>query len=136
MSSNVDLSQLAVERTTTSGPAVDGQSRRWFSRYLLPLGMALAFLGLLAWATRDSLLPAQPVTVIPVLVARAEIQQAGTPLFQAAGWVEPRPVATVVSSLADGVVEKLHVVEGQSIEQGEPIAHLLDTDARLRLREA
>lgn len=136
MSTSVDLSQLAVERTASPTSQPSGPSRRWFSRYVLPLGLALAFGGLLAWAMRDSLLPAQPVTVMPVLVARAEVQQAGTPLFQAAGWVEPRPVATVVSSLTDGVVEELHVVEGQLVEKGEPIARLLNTDAQLRLREA
>ena len=136
MSSNVDLSQLAVERSANSVPEAGGYSRRWFSRFVLPLAMATAFLSLLGWAMRDSLLPAQPVTVVPVFVTRAEVQQAGTPLFQAAGWVEPRPVPTVVSSLTDGVVEELHVVEGQSVKKGEPIAKLLDTDARLRLREA
>ena len=57
---------------------------------------------LFGWAARDSFLPAQSVTVTPVIVTRAEVQQEGTPLFQAAGWIEPRPTAVVVSSLATG----------------------------------
>ena len=35
------------------------------------------------------------VKVVPVHVSRAEVQQAGTPLFKAAGWVEPRPTSTI-----------------------------------------
>jgi multidrug efflux pump subunit AcrA (membrane-fusion protein) len=81
-------------------------------------------------------LPAQSVTITPVIVTRAEIQQAGTPLCQAAGWVEPRPTPVVVSSLAEGVVESLFVVEGQQVEQGQPVAKLFDTDAKLALRQA
>lgn len=136
MSNSVDLSQLAVERSPAAGPAPAGASRRWFSRYVLPLGIVLGFTGLLTWAMRDSLLPAQPVTIVPVMVARAEVQQSGTPLFQAAGWVEPSPVPTVVSSLAEGVIEELNVVAGQSVKKGETIARLIDVDARIALREA
>ena len=127
MSDKLDLSQLAVERQATAQPKTQ-LKRRWFSRYALPAGILLAFVGLLAWATKDSLLPSQPVTVVPVIVAKAQVQQTGAPLFQAAGWVEPRPASVVVSSLAPGVIEELLVVGGQLVKQGEPLARLLDAE--------
>jgi RND family efflux transporter MFP subunit len=88
------------------------------------------------WAARDSFLPAHSVTITPVLVTRAEVQQEGTPLFQAAGWIEPRPTPVVVSSLATGIVEQLLVAEGQFVEQGQPLAKLIDTDARIALQQS
>lgn len=127
MNINVDLRQLAVDRTGTQEPKTATVSRRWLSRYVLPLSIVCAFVCLLGWAAKDSILPSKPVTVVSVLVARAEIQQADTPLFQAAGWLEPRPASVVVSSLAPGVIEKLLVVEGQLVRKGELIAYLLDT---------
>ena len=72
----------------------------------------------------------------PVIVTRAEVQQAGTPLFQAAGWIEPRPTPVVVSSLAEGVVEEIYAVEGQYVERGKPVAKLIDTDAKLAAQQA
>ena len=92
--------------------------------------------GYFAWSARSSFLPAHEVTVTPVIVTRAEVQQAGTPLFQAAGWIEPRPTAVVVSSLAEGVVEEIYAVEGQYVERGKPVAKLFDTDAKLAVQQA
>ncbi|MBY0524428.1 MAG: efflux RND transporter periplasmic adaptor subunit [Gemmataceae bacterium] len=148
MNANVDLSQLAVRResgTSGSPPRSPARRRQLLTRYVVPGAVLLGFLGILAWSARGSLLPARAVTVTPVLTSRAEIQQAGTPLFQAAGWVEPRPVPSLVTALAEGVVEQLLVVEGQEVKAGDALARLLDTDARLilctaeadlRLREA
>ena len=86
MNANVDLQQLAVRR---DGPAPQlRRPRHLASRYLLPGAVLAGFLVVLAWAARDSLLPSRPVTVVPVLTTRAEVRQEGTPLFQAAGWVE------------------------------------------------
>jgi multidrug efflux pump subunit AcrA (membrane-fusion protein) len=96
----------------------------------------LGFLSLTGWAARESLLPRQAVTVVPVVVARAEVRQAGTPLFQAAGWVEPRPTSVLVPALAEGVIEELLVVEGQAVQKGEPVARLIAVDAELELEQA
>jgi multidrug efflux pump subunit AcrA (membrane-fusion protein) len=110
--------------------------RRWITRYFLPLGIFAAFASLFGWAARDSFLPAQSVTITPVIVTKAEIQQAGTPLFQAAGWIEPRPTAIVVPALAAGVVKELLVAEGQTVQEGQAIAKLIDTDAKLAVQQA
>jgi HlyD family secretion protein len=134
MTTQLDLRQLAVDRRgLTNAPQ---RRRRMISRYVLPAAVVLGFVGMLTWAVRDSLLPAKPVTVVPVVVTRAEVQQAGTPLFQAAGWVEPRPTPVLVSALAEGVVQDLLVVAGQQVQQGEPVARLIDADAQLALKQA
>ncbi|MCO6046510.1 efflux RND transporter periplasmic adaptor subunit [Aeoliella sp. ICT_H6.2] len=133
--SQLDLSQLAVDRTpaTPSRPRV---RRAWLTRYVLPVAILCGFAALFGWATRDSFLPAQPVTITPVVVSRAEVKQEGTPLFQAAGWVEPRPTPVLASSLAPGVIEELLVVEGDLVKKGQPVATLIDADARIALAEA
>src|SRR5690606_18503010 len=94
------------------------------------------FVGLLTWSARESFVSRQAVTVVPVVVTRAEVQQEGAPLFQAAGWIEPRPTAINVPALTEGVVESLLVVEGSEVEAGQPVARLVDVDARLVVREA
>ncbi|WP_442483373.1 efflux RND transporter periplasmic adaptor subunit [Aeoliella sp. SH292] len=133
--SNIDLSQLAVDRTRPAPPTMRRRTP-WLTRYALPAIILGGFVALFGWSTRDSFLSAQPVTIVPVTISRAEIKQAGTPLFQAAGWIEPRPTAVVASSLAPGVIKDLLVVEGDRVELGQPVAMLIDTDAKLVLAEA
>lgn len=127
MTTPVDLRELAA------APAAPRGGRHWLSRYVLPGAIVLGFLALVGWAARNSFLPAQPVTVVPVVATRAVVQEAGAPLFVAAGWVEPRPTPILVTALAEGVVEQLLVVEGQEVKAGEAVARLIDADARLAL---
>jgi RND family efflux transporter MFP subunit len=135
MSATVDLRQLAVRRPGAP-PSPARRRRPWLTRYALPTAVLLGFVGVIGWAARDSFIPSRPVTVVPVLTTRAAVQQEGTLLFQAAGWVEPRPTPIVVSALAEGVVDKLLVVEGQEVRASEPVARLIDAEARLALAEA
>src|SRR5260221_7856696 len=114
MSTSVDLRQLAIQREPETARTRPRQGRSHFvTRYLLPGLVLLGFTCLLLWALRATLLPAHPVTVVPVLTSRSEGSLPGAPLFQAAGWVEPRPTPSVVNALAEGVVEQLLVGEGQ-----------------------
>ena len=133
--SQLDLSQLAVDRSSPEKTQAKIK-RSWLTRYILPGGILAGFLSLFGWAARDSFLPAQSITITPVVVSRAEIQQEGTPLFQAAGWIEPRPTPVVASSLAPGVIRDMLVIEGQQVKKGEPVAMLIDTDAKLALAQA
>lgn len=135
MATELDLRQLALDRGPDR-PASRVRRRPWLSRYLLPGVILGGFLAMLGWAARDRFVPSKAVTVLPVIVARAEVQQAGTPLFQAAGWIEPRPTPVLASALAEGIVEELLVVEGQPVEAGQPVARLIDADARLALQQA
>lgn len=135
MATKVDLSQLAVNR---EAPATSNVVRkgRSLTRYGIPFVVIAGFAVVVVWSARDRFLPTRPVTVVPVVLTQAEVRQAGTPLFQAAGWVEPRPSAVVVSALVEGVIEKLFVVEGQTVAEGQPIAKLIDADARLSVADA
>jgi HlyD family secretion protein len=135
MSSQIDLRELAYERSAPTAPT-SARRRPIVSRYVVPGVVLLGFLGMIVWASRGYFVPRVPVSVIPVMVGRADVQPAGTSLFQAAGWVEPRPTAVLVSAMVDGVVAELLVVEGQSVVAGQPIARLIDIDAKLALRQA
>ena len=135
MLSSIDLKQLAVDRSA-SAVTTAPKSRNLVTRYGIPVGILLAFAGVIGWSLQDSLLPAKSVTITPVVLTRAEVQQSGTPLFQAAGWIEPRPTATVVSAQVEGIVESLLVVEGQEVKLGQTVAKLVDADARLALADA
>lgn len=135
MSTPVDLRQLAVERPGAQAlPLV--KKRAWLMRWGIPLTIGAGFLALIGWSARDWFLPAKEVTVTPVMLTKAEVQQAGTPLFQAAGWIEPRPTAVMASALVEGVVEKLLVIEGQEVTADQPLAQLVDAEAKLAAREA
>jgi len=136
MNPNVDLRQLAVRRDEPPAAPVARRPRRWLTRVVLPAAALLGFAAVTAWAARDSLLPSRPVTVVPVLATRGEVSREGEPLFQSAGWVEPRPTPVLVPALAEGVVDKLLVVEGQEVKAGETVATLIDADAKLALKAA
>jgi HlyD family secretion protein len=126
----VDIRQLAIVRDAEAVPKRP-RRRHVVTRYVLPGVLVAGFLALMAWASRDVLLPPREVWVVPVLASQASVQQEGTPLFQAAGWIEPRPTPVRVAALAPGVVERLLVVEDQHVKSGEPVAELIKDDARL-----
>ena len=134
MSSDVDLKELAVHREQSAARLAP--RRHILSRYVLPGVLGMGFLALTLWSARDAFLSRKAVTIVPVHVSLSEIQTAGTPLFKAAGWIEPRPTAIRVAALAPGVVDQLLVVEDQLVEQGAPIAKLVVRDAELALEQA
>lgn len=135
MASTLDLRQLVVDRSGTKAPK-RSRRRNLVTRYVIPLGVILGFGSVIVWSARESLLSSKSVTVVPVVLSRAEVQQSGTPLFQAAGWVEPRPSPVMVSALAEGMVDQLLVVAGQEVKAGQPVAMLVDADARIALGDA
>ena len=130
MSTDVDLRELAIDRSGTGHPRIRTR-RHVLTRYVLPLVLICGFLSLVAWGSRDFIFPPKAVTVVPVFSTTAEVRQEGTPLFKAAGWIEPRPTPVRVAALAPGVVKELLVVEDQSVNSGEPIAELVKDDAKL-----
>ena len=136
MASTLDLRQLAIRRNGPAGRPPARRPRLLLTRYVLPGAVLLGFLAVLGWAARDHYLPSRPVTVVPVMTTRSAVQSEGAALFQAAGWVEPRPTATLVTALAEGVVEKLFVVEGQRVKAGDVVAHLVREDADLAVQAA
>ncbi|HEX6985476.1 MAG TPA: hemolysin D, partial [Planctomycetaceae bacterium] len=119
---SIDLRELAVDRTADRHPDALGPKPRWVSRFVLPLALIAGFAAVIGWAAKDMLSPGRPVTVVPVFVTRSAAEREGTPLFKAAGWVEPRPTAIRVPALSPGVIERLLVVQDQQVKDGEPIA--------------
>lgn len=139
MATKVDLRQLVVERNGPADAPTPAASRRRnvFTRFVLPALLLAGFGVLVAYAARETLSPPQSVTVIPVISSQSGLQQApDTPLFRAAGWIEPRPTPTLVTALSEGVVEKLYAVEGQDVKEGQVVARLVAADARLALDAA
>lgn len=136
---SLDLSQLALDRgphSPSAEPKPLPRRKRWGIRYLLPIGILFGFVALLVAAAGNRLLPTRSVTVVPVVVQRAELQPAGTSLFQSPGWIEPRPMATGVAAMTSGVIEELMVVAGQQVERGEAVARLVAVDAELAREQA
>ncbi|QOJ00897.1 MAG: HlyD family efflux transporter periplasmic adaptor subunit [Phycisphaeraceae bacterium] len=129
---------------------------RWATRLLIPAAVLLATGGLLAYAARDALRPRLAVHVAAA-IPKESVQAAGTSaapgspsdpeapphdaplgpaIVQAPGWIEPAPFAVSVPALAEGVVRDVLVLEGERIEAGQVVAHLINEDARLSLRAA
>lgn len=132
VSSRADLQALTVSR----GPSqrtVLRPPHRWMTRIVLPLVLLAGFGGLMIWSSWDLLTPRLPVTVLSVVARKTVVEARGVELFTATGWVEPRPYPVEVPALAEGVVERLLVLPGQSVEANQVVAKLIDTDARLAL---
>jgi multidrug efflux pump subunit AcrA (membrane-fusion protein) len=136
------LDALSRPRVAEAAPP----PRRW-PAWLIPATIALGFALLFLMLFRDRLLPARNVQVALVLAttesntttadATPQAQSADGPMaFQASGWVEPDPHATKATALIDGVVKQIHVLEGQKVAKGQPLADLIDDDHQLALRAA
>lgn len=134
-------------------PSLDSLSRsspgqapvRRIPAWIIPLAIGTGFALLFLALFRDRLLPAPDVKVAIVLAtisdssepaATAGNASAGGMLFQASGWIEPDPLPIKATSLVDGVVETVHVLEGQAVKKGETLATLISEDARLTLAAA
>ena len=119
----------------------EAKAARKVPAWLIPAAIAAGFAILFAAMFRDRLLPATDVEVGIVLAtagdeSTAPAAGAGRMLFQASGWIEPDPYAVKATSLVDGVVETVAVLEGQKVEKGDLLATLIDADARLALSVA
>jgi RND family efflux transporter MFP subunit len=56
--------------------------------------------------------------------------------FQASGWVEPDPLPIKATAMVNGVVAEVHVLEGQQVEKGQPLATLVLEDFEIALKSA
>lgn len=108
-------------------------------------GVAIVLAGLLLWTAGDAFVPATPVRIVPVVfdasasTQAAQLRGASSPpgqTIQAPGWLEASPYYTAASALADGVIAEVLVLEGQTVERGQPVARLVPDDARIALEAA
>lgn len=130
----IDLDALTRER---SAPAALQRPRRW-KRFAVPALLLLAFAAVLLSSLDDFLRGAIEVDIVrPVPAASSGGQRAGGQVVaQAAGWVEPDPFPVRVTALAEGVVREMLVQESDVVEEGAPVAQLVDNDARIGLQLA
>lgn len=119
---------------------------------VFPWVLVLGFLGLLGVVLGDRLLPARtlPVTTVVSLEVTDRARQQATAdavapridpykspmLFQASGWIEPDPYPTIATTLTNGVLETVRVLEGEAVEKGQVLATLIAEDAELNLDTA
>jgi len=117
------------------------RSPRRIAVWLLPLGLLLGFALIFAILFRDRLLPAREVELVPAVGIEEQTEtvadspspaSTGEMLFQASGWVEPDPLPIKATALTDGIVEKVHVLEGELVKKGDLLATLIGVDTRLR----
>jgi len=94
-----------------------------------------SFSVLLIYAARDTLLPSTAVRVATVVPSQGG-SSSGSVSFQAAGWVEPDPYPIYVTTLTDGIVKEIPVLEGQKVKAGDVVVRLVDADAKLALARA
>ena len=125
---------------------------------MLLVFLLLAFAAIFAIAFADRLLPARKVAVSPAILLsdiegeRTEPGSSAEPsatttaaadgsaadfsapmVFQAAGWFEPDPLPIRATALADGVVDEVFVLEGESVKKGQLLARLIPDDNQLLL---
>lgn len=156
---SVSASEGVRQGTVRTSPS---RARDWRSRAAtaLPWLMILGFLVMLAAVLGKRLLPATELDIATVVTVRPSVDDATSQatvappnsadaekieaanwadapmLFQASGWVEPDPYATLATALVDGVVDTVEVLEGELVERGQVLAKLIDADARLDLETA
>lgn len=129
-------------QTLASKPKDQDTPRKRPPAWALPAGILLGFGALFLILFGDRLLPAPQVDVAIVLATTADSKPAaetapdqstvtGATLFQASGWIEPAPLPIKATALIDGVVDKVHVLPGEQVKQGQPLATLIADDARL-----
>lgn len=151
-----DLSVLsragAPPSAAAAASAVPRPPSRWKTRVLVPAIVLLGAAGLLLYTARGALMPATPVTVVPVVQRTPDGERAahapdggnpasggeaaGEVIAQASGWLEPDPFPINVSALAEGVVSAVLVLEGDRVEAGQVVARMVDDEARLALAAA
>ncbi len=108
--------------------------RAAFHRHLLPLllltALVLGSIGLATWMGAGVPSPQQhSVTEAAANTTLPNASRSGKPLFRAAGSVAPSPAPIQVIALTTDILDKLLVVEDQTVTAGEAVAELIKDDA-------
>ena len=116
--------------------------RRFWLRLGVPVLILAGAAALLVGTSWDLIRTRREVRAVPVglrtieLEASAASVREGGVAVQAPGWVEADPYDVFVSALTNGVVREILVLEGDRLEAGQPVALLVDDDAKLELRRS
>ena len=132
----------------------DQPPRRSRVAIVLPVAVLLATVGVAAWSAWPTFRPVPTVKVVQAVFDRAPLASAEASqtepdapaapaaaagrgvTVQAPGWLEADPYFVAATALADGIVETIDVLEGDTVSKGQPVAHLVAEDAELRLAGA
>lgn len=134
----------ALRRGGAQGPragiAIAPPRHRWLTRLALPAAVVLVAAGLLVTSAWSTIVPATEVTATTVVERASGGGDHGaiptTAVVQAAGWFEADPYLTYATSLTDGIIEEVLVLEGERVEAGQVLARLVPDDAELALARA
>jgi RND family efflux transporter MFP subunit len=133
-------------------------SKRWRDKLLawFPLYLLIGFM-LLAWLLfGHAFIPAREVAMTTVVTQKSELNSSesatfteetgaassgrdpflGEVIFQSSGWIEADPYVTRATTLLDGVVRDVFVLEGETVEKGQLLASLISEDAEIALLHA
>lgn len=137
---SLSASESAPE--SNAAPAIPHPPVRWRTRVLVPASILGGVALLLIYSGWRSLRGSVEVRVTPVVVKAAQVPSQDQPtaaggeaVVQAPGWIEPDPFPAYVAALAEGVVTRVSVLEGQRVEAGDVLAELNDESARISLAE-
>ncbi|MGB0743268.1 MAG: efflux RND transporter periplasmic adaptor subunit [Opitutales bacterium] len=152
------LNTLRRQNSEESGISEKKPSKKQFSSLsfarFLPWLLLAAFVVLAWWLFGHRFERGREVELVKVVTVRAqgsasqkvEAEAAvaleggqnfeGPTLFQASGWVEPDPLMLRATALYSGVVDVVHVLEGERVEKGQLLATMVDDDAKLDLQTA
>ena len=126
---NIDLNRLVVSDTHRSG------SRLWSWKSFGWAMIGLALLSVGGYKAWVRFRPRTSVQVVQVVAATGTVKTGGD-VFEAAGWIEPDPFPDYASTLIEGWITELPVVEGDSVKKGQLLAKLYDVDYKLALEKA
>ena len=133
-----------VQKPTARGSTWLGVRTHWAALF----GVIVVLVSFTLAPTLEAIQPLHLVQVRAVLPAQAKLPRPdvtttsitsstrATKSIQAPGWLEPDPYRVAITALADGVVSKIHVLEGQSVTTGQLVAELVPDDAQLALQQA
>ena len=115
--------------------------RHWMSRVVLPLLLLVAVAAMLLATAWSSIMPAPTAEVAVARLREVETDVIEddpldeSAVIQAPGWVEAEPYSVYAGALAEGVVEDVLVLEGDTVTKGQPVAQLVADEAAIALRQ-
>lgn len=124
VSTGPDLSPLKIDDRARNS----GGGRRWLRWFAAALGVVLLVSALVLALQRKT-------PMVEVAVARTTGANDRVALLNASGYVTPRRRATVAAKITARVT-RMNAEEGMRVQQGQVLALLDDSDARVRLNSA
>ena len=120
----------------TNSPAAP--RRNGLKRWLLVVPILLLACAVMWQIFGDVLLPRVTVKTASVVLldveGAGETRSSGKAVAQASGWIEPDPFVVHVAAQTVGTVKDVHVLSGETVEEGQVLVELDPADAELLLQ--